>query len=388
MLYKSSEFKQVSSISVFCANIDVMSDFVPLVSTITNLTRIIFKLCFQAIASVLIAGIGVVYAFKAVTIASTHDEQLRKDRALCFYHFMHTSFVIDALWIKTFLSHHYLKKSYQESLWHAIPFIGNLRAYDSAHLKSYDGVVQECEQKLNQWVILPKPEQKGPLFSYYYPILIPQHLKDNKTLIIADCKLNPYHIKEIPDDFFKDEDFVKKLLRVLTYYHHGKYAYINDRDFKALMELIIKKAQNHNLMSKVELPFQNFSFTHDKREFLALIQDYPDLVWLLEDKTGCIDRGILSCVGKTCPPIITIMTEDRLKANAKFVKNMLKQEPFLASKISQNTLVAIFYSQVNVLEDDNFLACAKYSPGLKVAMSTYLSKKKVTPKLQIDSKNC
>lgn len=380
MLYKSSDFKKISQESLLCANLDIISDCVPLMSTVTNVARVVFKVCFTAMWLVSTGIIAVGYTIKAITIALSVDKDKHLYVGLCFYHFMQTCFVIQSLWMKTFLSHHFLKKSYFESFLHAVPVIGNIMAYKSTDLRSYDQLVKECETQLKQWIITPKVEQHTPLFSYYYPILIPEYLKDNKKLIVADCQLNPYHIKNIPQSYFQDNDFVKQLLRVLTYYHHGQYSYIADADFVALMELIITKAQQYQLMKTVTLPFANYLALHARGQFLALINQYPDLLWLLEDKTGGLTREEKRNCIKTCPHMITIMNEEFLKANSKLVKGALRQDPFIASKISHTILKLAFNSQEDVLRDPLFLACDKHNPGLKLAMMAHLEKKKANKK--------
>lgn len=382
MLYQYRDFQSATKLGVFCANLDVACDLIPGVSTVTNISRIAVKILFASSWLCLSVMTGAGYAFKATMIALFVKKDKKFQVALCFYKFIHTSFSIQSLWIKTFFSHHYMKKSYVESFLHALPLIGNLMAYKMTESRSYSSCVKVWETKMKQWEIKPSAAQNTPLFSCYYPSLVPSHLKESKALIIADCKLNPYHITKISKENFADIDFCKELMRVLTYYHHGRCSYINKTDFNELLSFVIKQAQAFNLMEEIVLPLEGYLFNHDFGEFLDLVRKYPDILWLIEDNEFFQHKKYVSLVIQSCPHIISIMSDHFLKLNKTLVIQALTQDSFIASKLSLSILLFSFSSKENVLSDGVFLACDKFHPGLKKAMIDHLNKKKLVKRLK------
>lgn len=382
MFYRSEEFANVSKASIVISNLDIALNAIPIASTVTNVARIIFKVCYSVawISLSGICGLGFLISGVISSLISSKDRPFQL--ALAYYRFINTSLIIQSLWMKTFFTAHYFEKSYSVCLLHAIPIIGNIIAVKFAEKNTYQANIQRWENRLKNWEITPKFDQSTPLFSCYYPTLVPSHLKNSKALILADCKLNPYHIKKIPSSYFSDIEFVKKLMRTLTYYHHGKTSYINRTDFEELLVFIIKEAKKFELLEEIELPLSGYLFDHDFGELLDLIKKYPDILWLIDRLDFIEHKKYIALLIHSCPHVIAIMSDHFLKLNKTLVMTSLTQDPFIATKLPVMILVFIFSSKENVLQDGVFLSCVKHVPTLKIAMQEYLDKKKQMKRLR------
>lgn len=383
MLYTRHEFPRASFLGMFAVNVDLVCDLIPVVSTVTNLARVVFKTGCYALwlsASSLIGAFMLVKA-SIIFIIPYKDKNARYYQN--FSSAMKSIFLIQSLWTKTFFSFHYLGKGMGKTLLHAIPIIGNIFAYIFAETKTYSRQSKAWEDVLKSWQITPQYNQNRPLFSYYYPEAIPAHMSFDRALTIANCKLNPYLIKKIPPSFFADVDFVKNLLRVMSYHHHGRSSYMPRSDFDDLMRYIILEAQKFGNLEDVSLPLENYLFHHDFGEFLDLLKLYPDLLWLIDDLKFFEHKKYVSTIIKDCPHVVTILSEHFLKLNKSMVTQALTQDPFIASKLSLAILVFAFSSKDDVLKDGVFLSCCKHHGLLYSTMSKHLKRKTEVRRLKL-----
>lgn len=382
MFYKYADYPEASKFAVLCANIDTVCDFIPVVSTVTNITRVALSILSTISWGVLSAGIGIGYAFKGLWIALFQKNDKQFSIGLCFYHWINASLLIQSLWIKTFFTHHYFKKTYLDSFYHAIPLLGNVIAFIK-ETKSYEANIKNWEETLHRYQIKPGFDQRGPLFSYSYPDLIPSYLKNNKKLIVANCRLNPYHITSIAKEHFADFSFIKDLMKVLTYDHHGKSSYIKEADFIYLMEYLVKEAQKKGYMIEIQFPIADYLQSQNETDKVALLQKYPDFLWLMPPKKAFDYHRYVAPVIPFSPHCITMMNDDFFQKHKTMALKAVTQDPLIASKLSIKNLLSIFRSKDNVLDDSVFLACDGYQPGLKAAMVEYLNRKKIKKALQV-----
>jgi hypothetical protein len=378
MFYKIEEFSKTHPINILASNIDIVCDFLPIVSTVTNVARIIFKTLWGVIVLVSCMTSCTIFLSKSfVEIALLKDKkQIIKNFDAMFEMCLN----VNALWISNFFTFHYFKKSYIQSMIHATPFIGNLAAIINRDHRQFHGVKSDFLKELENWHI----KQKMATFKLYphakLPMYMPEALAMEPDVVVANLKVNPYNIKNVPDFFFKNDEFIENVIKALTSALWLKDSDYKDFDLKNLLEDLIKKCHSQQKLLNLILPIENL---YMNRDLIDLVTRNPLLLWMLPNIEFYQQANYISPLVSNHPQMIVRIGLPFLKRHPSIFNKALSLAPELSLCFEDIALMHAFSVKKELLKDPVFLSCLKFKPSLKNILIQILNRRALLSKFKM-----
>lgn len=275
MFYKISEFPTVFPPQLYLANMDVLSDMLPVVSTISNLARLIFKTAFQVLSLSVSTGLIPIFLIKAIKEAI----QVRDIKAFSinYQSYCRLSLKIHYIWTSHIFTLHLFSKDLKSTIVHAIPLIGNLIAAIQA--KSFgSGTKQEVYSKISSLQNQAHLQMSRFIPLQISPYFVPKGLEDDKHIYLANFKENPFAWDQIPDALFQDQEFILELFNLFTSYYLPTFKQVSQEERKHVLSQIIERAKTRGLFAEIILPIENLYLCPN---LIELTRKYPFILWML-----------------------------------------------------------------------------------------------------------
>jgi hypothetical protein len=371
MFYKFAEYPTVSQLSIIASNMDVICDIIPVISMINNVARIIIKSLASTFIAISIATSGVFYLSKFFV------DLLISSKKHPFFEnldsFLKTAMKINTLTYSQFFAYNFCRKSILSSCIHSIPMAGNLIAYFFSENKSYSAQKELLIKQIDSW---SNQSKSSWIPSEALPLYIPAQFKNDKQLYLANFRLNPLNFELIPDEYFRDEQYVKDLLKELVMIVSLKKIEMSFSEVKDLASRIIQKAQQYDNLKAISLPIETLYLSSTLQTLIGIVNEHPYVLWILGNIEFIEQKQYVQPLLLQYPHIVTILSRHFLRLHPAIIHKALVLNPDLASVLEESIIIRGFSLKESLLEDEVFKKCMHFKPNLKNIVKSALHKQK------------
>lgn len=377
MFYPTSEYQNISKLSLYAANFDSMLDVIPLVSTVSNVARMSLKLVGVVFQTTLQLISVTVLPLKWTFILVACDQ--KKQRMIkAFYNSFKITEPMQAFVLRNFFLNHYTQKSFSSSLVHSIPIAGNLAAYFFPKSKLLADRKKELIGYLDSQAAKPQYRYAQAYSNYLKSSIIPNEFSLDKEVHLANFKMNPYHVFSMPKSLFADEVYLDQLFSTLTNCHHGLNAYMPEDDFVRIGQFIIENAQKNQCCLDIPMPIYPHTLPENIDDRLELVKKYPIILWLLPNIEFVQKKQYIAPIMNRYPEVVCLTTEHFLRMNKSVLLKALSLKNELVF-VFKDALVAHVLSSKDVFKDDGLLKrLCQMKPTLAAYMNDLSIKKNRT----------
>lgn len=328
MLYQSLDYPKVSKLSLYACNFDLILDCVPVASTITNVTRLVFKVLGIVMQKAMLCAMYTALPFAWTAIAlSLCDEKAEKMKRL-YWHIGALSSRIESLCYSNFFINHYTSKSLARCVLDSMPLLGNFACFVACAPKDYNFQKQVLLKTLQDKTPSSETRIACPYLSWANHSILPEAFYLDKEIHLANAKLSFKHVERIPESLFADEAFVDSLFNIFTSEHYHKESAFLKQEFQKVALSVIQKAQKQGSLLKIPMPLYLHTLPESFEAIIELVQAYPIILWLLPNIEFIQNKRYLIPIIQRYPQVVNVLSEHFLKMNRSlFIKALtLKDE--------------------------------------------------------------
>lgn len=369
MFYSTSEYQNISKISLYAANFDLLLDCVPIVATVTNIARIVIKaigLVFQTAMTVMSVTL---IPLKLTYIAFSGQTNKKQRMLQAFYRSFKVGEDLGALSYKSFFLSHYTQKTVARSLIDSVPLAGNLAAYFFSKSKLMIDRKKELLTYLESLAQAPANRSRQTYTSYLKNSIVPCEFLQDKDVHLANFKLNPYHVFSMPEQLFVDESFLDQMFSSLTGCHYGLSPYMPADDFIKIGHHIIRLAQKNQCCLEIPMPVYPHTLPEDIDDRLELVKKYPIILWMLPNVEFVQKKQYIAPIMNRYPEVVCLTTEHFLRMNKSVLAKALSLKNELVF-IFKDALLAHVLSSKDIFKDDSLL---KRLTAMKPSLAKYMN---------------